>query len=230
MASILLITRHGEFTEDLKKKYQVTESSSGKEATDLLQHTSVDIVILDSIALRTPGDRVARALKAEFPVLPLIHFHPGEKGAAESPADMILMKPFSMRKINSTISRLLTPHAAVPTMPAQTVLPVLTCGPFAVDLTRRLLIANGQEQPLTPKLASLVEFFFSHPGETLDRRMLMEKVWHTDYIGDTRTLDVHVRWIRRAIEHDPGRPRYLLTVRGIGYRLEVPSTNGYHSL
>ena len=60
------------------------------------------------------------------------------------------------------------------------------------------------------------------PGETLDRKMLMENVWDTSYLGDTRTLDVHVRWFRRAIEENPGDPRYLKTVRGVGYRLEVP--------
>jgi DNA-binding response OmpR family regulator len=73
-----------------------------------------------------------------------------------------------------------------------------------------------------PKQALLVETFFRHPGETLARKTLMEKVWNTDYIGDTRTLDVHIRWLRQAIEKDPGSPRYLLTVRGVGYRLEMP--------
>ena len=74
---------------------------------------------------------------------------------------------------------------------------------------------------MTPKLVQLVETFFRHPDETLDRKMLMERVWNTSYLGDTRTLDVHVRWIRRAIEANPSKPRYLKTVRGVGYRLEV---------
>jgi DNA-binding response OmpR family regulator len=92
-----------------------------------------------------------------------------------------------------------------------------------VNLSRRILFANGQETSLTPKLVLLVETFFRHPGETLDRALLMERVWDTSYLGDTRTLDVHVRWIRRAIEENPGTPRYLKTVRGVGYRLDVPS-------
>jgi DNA-binding response OmpR family regulator len=70
-----------------------------------------------------------------------------------------------------------------------------------------------------------MEVFMQHPDETLDRKTLMTQVWETDYMGDTRTLDVHVRWIRKAIETDPGKPRYLKTVRGIGYCLDL-SSNG----
>jgi DNA-binding response OmpR family regulator len=91
-----------------------------------------------------------------------------------------------------------------------------------MDVSRRVLVANGQETQLTPKLAVLVEMFLKHPGETLDRKTLMVQVWDTDYLGDTRTLDVHVRWIRQAIEPDPGKPRYLKTIRGVGYRLDIP--------
>jgi DNA-binding response OmpR family regulator len=99
---------------------------------------------------------------------------------------------------------------------------ILTCGPFSMDVSRRVLVANGQETQLTPKLAVLVEMFLNHPGETLDRKTLMVEVWDTDYLGDTRTLDVHVRWIRQAIEPEPGKPRYLKTIRGVGYRLDIP--------
>jgi DNA-binding response OmpR family regulator len=99
---------------------------------------------------------------------------------------------------------------------------IILCGPLAMNLSRRVLVANGQETQLTPKLALLVELFLRNPGKTLDRRALMEHVWQTDYLGDTRTLDVHIRWFRRAIETDPGNPLYIKTVRGVGYRLELP--------
>ena len=84
--------------------------------------------------------------------------------------------------------------------------------------------ANGREKRLTPKAASLLEVFLKHPEETLDRAFLMRQVWDTDYIGDTRTLDVHVRWVREAIEPEPGKPCHILTVRGVGYRFEPDAT------
>ncbi len=90
-----------------------------------------------------------------------------------------------------------------------------------MNRARRLLVVDGQETELTPKQALLIEMFFTNPGVTLDRRTLMEKVWQTDYLGDTRTLDVHVRWVRQMLEDDPSKPQYLQTVRGVGYRLEV---------
>ncbi len=143
----------------------------------------------------------------------MIHLHPGRKGSASSPADVVLYLPFTARKIANAIERLL--HRVSSDS-------MITCGPFSVNISRRILSANGQDTALTPKLALLVETFLRHPGETLDRKLLMERVWDTSYLGDTRTLDVHIRWIRRAIEENPGKPRYLKTVRGVGYRLEVP--------
>ncbi|MCK6580748.1 MAG: response regulator transcription factor [Anaerolineae bacterium] len=216
MPSILLIERHGEFSNDLKKRYEVTSVPNGKQAASALLDCYFDVVILDSISLRTPGERTARALKQQLNDTPLIHLYPGAKSDAASAADIVLVPPFSARKINNAIARLLTK----PDSGGE----VLECGPWGLNVERRLLItASGQEVSLTPKLARLLEVFFHHPGETLHRRTLMEKVWQTDYLGDTRTLDVHVRWIRRAIEQDASSPRYLMTVRGVGYRLEAPT-------
>jgi DNA-binding response OmpR family regulator len=84
-----------------------------------------------------------------------------------------------------------------------------------------MLTTPEQETQLTPKVALLLELFMRQPGTTLDRKVLMEKVWQTEYMGDTRTLDVHVRWIRQAIEADPARPQLLKTVRGVGYCLQL---------
>src|SRR5690606_20294658 len=130
-------------------------------------------------------------------------------------ADVILFQPFTSRKVINAIERVLNVNV-------RNADDVITCGPFSVNLAQRVLHANGQETTLTPKLTLLVEVFMRHPGVTLDRKQLMEQVWPTDYLGDTRTLDVHIRWFRRAIEVDPGNPRYLKTVRGVGYRLDVP--------
>jgi DNA-binding response OmpR family regulator len=99
---------------------------------------------------------------------------------------------------------------------------VIVAGDFLFELEARSVIRAGKARKLTPKAAQLLHAFVTHSGETLTRRWLMKEVWDTDYTGDTRTLDVHVRWIRVAIEHDPGSPEYLRTVRGVGYRFDAP--------
>ncbi|MDZ4765178.1 MAG: response regulator transcription factor [Chloroflexota bacterium] len=215
--SILLVERLREqggesYGNSLAKRYDVTPVGSGKQA--LTQPTPAAIV-LDAISLRTPGDRIAKQLKHDMPTVPLIHLRLA--GKVDSLADVLLCPPFTSRKLINAIERLLR-HDIADRPPDE----VLMCGTLALNITRRLLIVEGQETSLTPQLAALVEAFFRHPDETLDRKWLMENVWKTDYMGDTRTLDVHVRWFRRAIEPDMQAPRYLKTVRGIGYRLEQP--------
>lgn len=214
MARILFIERTGAYSDALKKRYDVTSVPSGKQGLTSVREGKFAVAVLDAISMRTPGDRIARQLKEGLGAIPLIHLHPGSKASANTPADIVLFMPFTARKIANAIDRLLHPVGSDA---------VVTCGPFSVNMSRRVLVANGQETSLTPKLARLVETFFRHPGETLDRALLMERVWDTSYLGDTRTLDVHVRWIRRAIEENPSVPRYLKTVRGVGYRLELPT-------
>jgi DNA-binding response OmpR family regulator len=217
-ARILLIERtraQASFAEALKKRYDVVTVPSGKQALAAAQEQTPHVVVLDAISMKTTGDRIARQVKNALVQVPLIHLHPGPKADTENPAEAVLIPPFTSRKVINSIERLRSQVNAAD---------LLTCGPIAVNLSRRILVANGQETQLTPKLAQLVETFLRHPGETLDRKMLMEQVWQTDYMGDTRTLDVHIRWFRRAIEADPGKPRYLITVRGVGYRLELPKT------
>jgi DNA-binding response OmpR family regulator len=202
----------------LKRHFEVICVSSGKQA---LEQSIPDAIVLNALSLHSPGVRIARQLKLGMPGVPLIHllFRSGEESPAESPADAVFCPPFTSRKLISAIKRLLRPVQAETTPDS-----LLHCGHVTMNLSRRILIIDGHETPLTPKLAALVEAFLRHPGETLDRRWLMERVWNTDYMEDTRTLDVHVRWFRRVIEPNPNQPRYLKTVRGVGYRLEIDSS------
>ncbi len=219
VANVLLVERTGaqrdSFAEALRKRYSVTTVASGKQALTLARENAYHVVVLDAISMRTPGDRIAKQLKDGIGAIPLIHLHPGTKGSASSSADVILFQSFTSRKVINAIERVLN-------VKVRSTDDVVKCGPFSINLAQRVLTANGQETTLTPKLTLLVEMFLRHPGVTLDRKQLMEQVWHTDYLGDTRTLDVHIRWFRRAIEVDPGNPRYLKTVRGVGYRLDMP--------
>jgi DNA-binding response OmpR family regulator len=207
--------KRSSFTDALKKRYEVVSVTSGKQALTYARERTPQVIVLDAISMRTPGERIVVTLKETLPKVGLIHLHPGPKAktAGSSPADVVLFQPFTARKLINSIERFVG---------SSTNDNRLTCGPFSMDLDRRVLLVKGQETPLTPKLALLVELFLRHPRQTIDRKTLMERVWQTDYMGDTRTLNVHIRWFRSAIENDPSHPRYLMTVRGVGYRLDIP--------
>jgi DNA-binding response OmpR family regulator len=215
-ARVLLIgrnqTKNGSFGDSLKKRYHVAIAANGTEALKLAQEHLPHVIVLDAISMRTTGERICRSLHTEIGDIPIIHIHPGPEGAADTPADIILIPPFTSRKLVNGIERVIKFSDDK----------TITTGPFALNIARRTLEVNGHETQLTPKVALLLELFLRQPGKILDRKVLMEEIWNTDYMGDTRTLDVHIRWIREAIEKNPGKPDYLKTVRGIGYRLDIP--------
>jgi DNA-binding response OmpR family regulator len=216
-AHILLIGRTpatgASVANALIKHYPVLTASSGKLAIQLAQENPIRVVVLDAISMRTPGDRICDQLREALPTISLVHLHPGPKRELQSQADVVLLHPVTSRRLLNSIEALFQDKSD----------DLLVCGPFTINRTRRLLIANNQETQLTPKQLLLIETFFTNPCLTLDRRTLMEKVWQTDYIGDTRTLDVHIRWVREMIEADPSHPQYLKTIRGVGYRLDLPN-------
>ncbi|TVR24091.1 MAG: DNA-binding response regulator [Anaerolineaceae bacterium] len=214
MAYATILYIHRPTTKDeptlasLSRKYTVKCVTSGKEALTLIASFQPDVVVLDAASLRTAGGRICRNIKAALPDVPLIHIPPDEN--AESCADVVLTEP-TLRRLSNSIGRFLTRKTEE----------VLEYGPFYMNVPRRILISHGEEKQLTPKQAKLVALFLRHPEETLDRKTIMSRVWETEYIGDTRTLDVHIRWLRRVMECGNKKPRYLKTVRGVGYRLDL---------
>jgi len=204
------------FAEALLRRYEVIRVPSGKQAIQTAHERRPHVIVLDALSMKTTGERIARAIKEAVPTIPLIHLPYQAGPELDSPAEIVLREEFTWRKLINAIERLTqTPVDEQ----------IIACGPFWMDAARRVLMVNGQEYQLTPKLALLVEEFFRHPGEVLNRKTLMERVWQTDYLGDTRTLNVHIRWIRQWIETDPSNPVYLKTVRGIGYRLDVDAAD-----
>jgi DNA-binding response OmpR family regulator len=128
-------------------------------------------------------------------------------------ATQTLVHPFTPRKLLNRVARLLPGDERFS----------MELGPIQLNLAQRKLRCMGRESRLTPKQVRLLEIFMQNPGRLLTRPALIRQVWHTDYTGDTRTLDVHMSWLRRAIEPDPKKPRFLKTIRGIGYRLDLPT-------
>jgi DNA-binding response OmpR family regulator len=120
--------------------------------------------------------------------------------------------PFTARKLINRVDRL------IPGDESET----MKVGPIKLDKAKNRVYTKKRQSRLTPKLARLLEIFLNNPGRLMMRKTLIRKVWHTDYTGDTRTLDVHISWLRQAIEEDPSNPEMLKTIRGMGYRLDLP--------
>jgi two-component system OmpR family response regulator len=134
-------------------------------------------------------------------------------------ADDYLTKPFSMRELVARIRAMLRRSEMVETKPTGQGRPIKV-GDIEIDTARRRVSVSGSALKLTAKEFDLLLFLAENKGIVFSREQLLDRVWGYDYPGDTRTVDVHVRWLREKIETDPGKPRYLITVRGVGYKLE----------
>lgn len=200
-----------EFAAALGKRYELIRVYSGKQAIE--QPGTPSLIVLDAASMRTTGTRICEQLENAYAQVPVVHIHPAKKAEARSEATLVLNLPLSARRLLQNVDSLLNEEE------------IIECGPFRMNVVRRTLISHGKEVQLTPKVASLVEIFLRHPEETIDRRTLMSQIWETDYLGDTRTLNVHIRWVRDALENGGKRPKYLKTVRGVGYRLVLPEEN-----
>jgi DNA-binding response OmpR family regulator len=204
------------FSPALKKRYDLSLAYSGKQGIALAQRLLPDVVVLDAVSMRTSGDRICRALRACFPDTPLIHIRDAndDDAPALSHAEVVMHPPFTWRKLVNRINRFVG---------AANEGEVLQAGGLQLHVPRQTLVVRDQEKRLTPKLISLAELFFKHPNTVIARKTLIQQVWQTEYMGDTRTLDVHIRWLREAVEENPSRPRVITTVRGVGYRMVPPA-------
>lgn len=201
------------FSSALKRKYQVQIARSGKQGLSMALVSHPDIVVLDAASLRTSGNRICAILRANLGEMPIIHIRAAENDEGESLADILLVLPFTSRKLINRINRY------APTPAGE----ILEIGPYCLNLEQQTLTTPWSEKKLTPKLFALTEIFLRNPNQTLERRHLMQAVWKTDYMGDTRTLDVHIRWIRQILEPEAGKRQVIKTVRGVGYRFTVPN-------
>lgn len=193
--------------------YIITSVRTRREALNKAKKTPPAVIVLDGPSLRFDIQRFCDALRemgVASPVLLLIA--EGDRIDRKSGIRAYLRYPFSARKLANRIARLMpTPEDEV-----------LRIGDVTLNLKRRCVTCGGRESQLTPRQARLLEVFMRHPGDLLTRAFLMKQIWDTDYVGDTRTLEVHVHWLRKAIEEDPADPVYLQTVRRVGYRFEAP--------
>lgn len=196
----------------LKRGYNVESVPNGSAALDFVKKQKPRVMIIDAASMRTTGTRICNDLRKVSKKLPLLLILP-EKNNVDSHevADQVLVMPFTIQKLLNRLNPYLAANQEK----------MLEAGPIRLDLEQRWVYCRGKRARLTPQLFSLMEMFMRHPGSVITREDLFTKLWETDYLGDTRSLDVHISWLRQAIEKDPRNPIFLRTERGVGYRLLV---------
>ncbi|MCC7354037.1 MAG: response regulator transcription factor, partial [Anaerolineae bacterium] len=205
---------HWKVLED--KGWRVTLTSSQKRAVARAGPEQPAIIIVDATATRLSPERLCHLLRQRSPASALLLFIAAGARLPDAPCDSVLVKPFTQRKLSIRLQSLLKERTNR----------TLQVGPLILDLSTRRLHSDKGEHTLTPKEFDLLLLFMQNAGRVLSRRVIMEEVWHTSYLGYTRTLDVHIRWLRQKIEAEPSHPTILRTRRGVGYVLGNESSPG----
>jgi DNA-binding response OmpR family regulator len=212
-----------------KQGYEVEAVGDGRLALEAARARTPDLIVLDLMLPGLDGFEVCKILRKEMTV-PILMLTARDEEidrvvGLEVGADDYLTKPFSMRELLARVkaqlrrTELLRQELGKIQTP-ETIHKVLTFGDLSIDQTRREVTLGGEVLPLKPQEYELLVFFAEHKGQMLSREFILERVWGWDYIGDSRTVDVHVRWLRQKIEQDAANPQRIITVRGGGYRFE----------
>jgi two-component system response regulator RegX3 len=202
-----------------REGYAVSVAGDGRRALERFRSETPSLVILDLMLPELPGLDVCRMIRAESDV-PIIIVTAKDSEAdkvtgLELGADDYVTKPFSVRELVSRVRANLRRTEPRDAAPAEEILAV---GPVRMDVARHEVTVGGTVVPMPPKEFELLEVLLRRRGRLLTREFLIDQVWGADYFGDTRTLDVHVKRLRRKVEEDSHRPVHLVTVRGLGYK------------
>nr|WP_205708749.1 response regulator transcription factor [Kineococcus siccus] len=203
-----------------REGYDVAVSETGPEALEEFDKSGADLVLLDLMLPGLPGTEVCRQLRTRSSV-PVIMLTAKDSEidkvvGLEIGADDYVTKPYSSRELLARVRAVLRRGAE----PEDLVLTTVEAGPVRMDVDRHVVTVHGEGVALPLKEFELLELLLRNAGRVLTRVQLIDRVWGSDYVGDTKTLDVHVKRLRAKIEPDPSNPRYLVTVRGLGYKFE----------
>ena len=201
--------------------YDVFTSVDGEDGLEKAQEIKPDLVLLDVMLPKMDGFEVCRILRKdlEMPVF-MISAKAEEIDRVvglEMGADDYITKPFSMRELVVRVRNSLRRAALNPQVDE---LEILKFGELEIHLTSHMAIVSGEEVSMKPKEFDLLYLLASNKGKAFTRDQILQRLWDREYIGDVRTVDVHVRWIREKIEVNPSRPEKLVTIRGVGYRFD----------
>ena len=225
MTRVLVVEDEESFSDALsymlrREGYEVEVASTGHDALQTFERTGADLVLLDLMLPGLSGTEVCRELRTRSHV-PIIMVTARDTEVdkvvgLELGADDYVTKPFSSRELVARIRAVLRRGAE----PEELMLNVVEAGPVRMDVERHVVTVDGTQVALPLKEFDLLELLLRNAGRVLTRGQLIDRVWGADYVGDTKTLDVHVKRLRAKIEPDPANPKYLVTVRGLGYKFE----------
>ena len=225
MTRILVVEDEESFSDPLsyllrREGYEVAVADDGPAALAEYDRNGADLVLLDLMLPGLPGTEVCRQLRARgnVPVI-MLTAKDGEIDKVvglELGADDYVTKPYSARELVARVRAVLRRGLEPETQAVSAV----EAGPVRLDVERHVVTVNNQTVAMPLKEFELLEILLRNAGRVLTRMQLIDRVWGSDYVGDTKTLDVHVKRLRAKIEADPANPRHLLTVRGLGYKFE----------
>ncbi len=225
MTRVLVVEDEESFSEALsfmlrREGYEVEVAGTGPDALQAFDRSGADLVLLDLMLPGLSGTEVCRELRTRSHV-PIIMVTARDTEVdkvvgLELGADDYVTKPFSSRELIARIRAVLRRGAE----PEELMLNVVEAGPVRMDVERHVVTVDSQQVALPLKEFDLLELLLRNAGRVLTRGQLIDRVWGADYVGDTKTLDVHVKRLRAKIEPDPASPKYLVTVRGLGYKYE----------
>jgi two-component system, OmpR family, response regulator RegX3 len=226
MSKVLVVEDEESFSDALsymlrREGYEVEVATTGPDALTAFDRSGADLVLLDLMLPGLSGTEVCRTLRAKSTV-PIIMVTARDTEVdkvvgLELGADDYVTKPFSSRELVARIRAVLRRGGEFEELLVSTV----EAGPVRMDVERHVVSVDGEPVALPLKEFDLLELLLRNAGRVLTRGQLIDRVWGADYVGDTKTLDVHVKRLRSKIEPDPANPRYLVTVRGLGYKFEA---------
>ena len=226
--SVLLVEDEESFVDALtiglnREGFDVAVARDGQQAVTLFAKDTYDIVLLDLMLPKMSGLDVCRAIRSTSEVPIIIVSAKGEEVdmvlMLEIGADDYVTKPYRLRELVARIRAVLRRRESHENVMASD--DEITLGPIRMDIDARRCYVNGEEIKLRKKEFALLRLLLENPGRVLTREVLIDRVWGSDYVGDTKTLDVHIKRLRSLIEDDPKNPEHITTVRGVGYRYEV---------
>ena len=226
MTRVLVVEDEESFSDALsymlrREGYEVEVAATGPDALTAFERAGADLVLLDMMLPGLSGTEVCRTLRtrSHVPII-IVTARDAEVDKVvglELGADDYVTKPFSSRELVARIRAVLRRGAEPEELMASTV----EAGPVRMDVERHVVSVDGIQIPMPLKEFDLLELLLRNAGRVLTRGQLIDRVWGADYVGDTKTLDVHVKRLRSKIEPDPANPKYLVTVRGLGYKFEI---------
>ena len=226
MTRVLVVEDEESFSDALsfmlrREGYDVAVADDGAKALEEFDRNGADLVLLDLMLPGVSGTEVCRSLRQRSSV-PIIMVSAKDSEVdkvvgLELGADDYVTKPFSSRELVARIRAVLRRHG----QPTELLPDVFEVGPIRIDVDRHVVAVRGESVSMPLKEFDLLELLMRNAGRVLTRAQLIDRVWGSDYVGDTKTLDVHIKRLRSKVEADPATPELIVTVRGLGYKMEA---------